>query len=96
MSKAATKIKETQSPVIEVKPIMIFEGSQHEWETNLPKTLTAVGFCKVSPTSREWVSFTVTITDGKVTIAPSEPDNKLIAIDTAKMDFVGQMDSEDF
>lgn len=89
--KAAQVIQE--EPVI--KPLVKVSGEKHILETmfegdtdNMP-ILKSVGFAKASQSSTSWVSYVIKTQGARVLeIEVSEPDQKAIASDNAKTDFV--------
>ncbi len=90
MAKQTKKSKETV-----IKPSIQVAGDKHVFETlfegeadNLPE-IRSVGFMKVSPNSKDYVSYVIT-TKGTdvISIEVDEPNLKIIAEESAKTNFV--------
>lgn len=83
-----------------ISPIIHVDGDTHplfdlEAQNEMP-ILKSVGFAKVSPTSREYISYVMTTRGRKVlNIEVSEPNLKDISIDEAKTAFVTTFLNED-
>lgn len=76
-----------------IQPVIRVEGEQHVFEDmeaagELP-ILKSVGYARVSPTSREFVSYVITSRGQEVlNVEVSEPNLRAIAEDDAKTAFV--------
>jgi hypothetical protein len=83
-----------------IKPGIKVKGETHLFEDmekdgELP-VLVSVGMAKVHPNSKDWVSYKIK-SRGKEILAVevSEPDQKLIALDCAKVEFVNAFQMDD-
>lgn len=93
--------KQTVKPFIQ--PLIKTSGEKHLFEEmnengELP-IIKSVGFCRVSPKSKNFVSYVITSQGDKIlTMEVSEPDARAIAEDNSKTSFVSTFmnyDSED-
>ena len=83
-----------------VAPMISIEGDVHPLEDmeasgEMP-TLTSIGYSRVSPTSREYVSYIITSRGGEVLkLEVAEPNLRAISEDEAKTSFVTHFMSGD-
>lgn len=94
--KSEQEVKEVKSIIV---PEILIEGDSHpfqdmEAEGSLPEVVS-VGYARVSPTSRDYVAYTIVSKGDKViSMTVSEPNVKAVAIDVAKVSFVRNIEKE--
>lgn len=93
-------IHENEAATKVICPIIHVAGERHAlqfmWDKGDEPELKAVGFARLSETSNNWVSYTITTKGDKVTkIEIDEPNMRQIAEESAKVSFVTELADKD-
>lgn len=83
-----------------VQPLIKMEGEKHLFEeleeANELPIIKSIGYMRVAPNSRDYVSYTITSRGHEVlSIEVSEPNARLIAVDDAKLAFMTVFEDSD-